>query len=180
MADWQTIRLESGRTQFRIPPGWSADITFEETEVGTVDRAAVLRPDGQQQLRFGHTPGDVGGTCEPSAELLESTPTALGEGQGSSEPTFAAVAVEREDGRWTFAAGIAEASHLTAPLGCPFYFLVGGPGGGVLTFSTELELRPSGGDPLWIVDSRDAALAYLETEEYALLKQILLSLEYLV
>lgn len=187
MAGWQTIRLESGRTQFQIPRDWSAEIRYEEMDSDPVDAATVHRPDGQQQLVFSHAPGDVGGICEPSAELLETAPTALVNPVTSSqsEPTFAAVAVELEDGRWSFGMGITEASSLEEPLGCPFRFMVGGPGepegpGGILHFGTETELGPVGGDPLWIVESREAATDYLETEEYATLRQILLSLEYLI
>lgn len=81
--------------------------------------------------------------------------------------------------------GITGAERLQEPLGCPFYFITGGPApegelGGVLTFATESQLSGTGDAAVWIVDSIEDARAYLETEEYATLKQILLSLEHLV
>ncbi|MCH1884081.1 hypothetical protein [Agrococcus sp. ARC_14] len=81
--------------------------------------------------------------------------------------------------------GITDAERLREPIGCPFYFIVGGPAadgelGGILTFGSEAQVTGIGDADVWIVDSLDDANAYIETDEYATLQQILLSLEYLV
>lgn len=192
MADWQVVRPESGRTQFRIPAGWSADMTFEEVYGEPVDGVIIRRPDGQQQLRFSQAIGDVGGICavegpdgisrpvQPAGELLDTAP--ILPALDDEEVAFGAVAVERDDGTWTFGMGITAAERLQEPLGCPFYFVIGGPGelGGILSFGTESQLTGTGEGSVWVVDSLDDARAYLETEEYATLKQILVSLESLV
>ncbi|MGM1028859.1 MAG: hypothetical protein ACQEWM_03170 [Actinomycetota bacterium] len=182
MADWQLIQPQSGRTQFRIPADWSADVTFAEVDGEPADGVVVRRPDGQAQLRFSQVPGDVGGSCgeRPQSEVLDMQSLSL----DADEPTaFGAVAAELQDGRWIFGMGVTAERQLQEPLGCPFYFITGGPAeavepSGLLTFATESQLSGTGDAAVWIVDSLDDARAYLETEEYATLKQILLSLEY--
>ncbi|MGY3127866.1 hypothetical protein ACVWW9_001365 [Agrococcus sp. UYP33] len=195
MADWQLIQPESGRAQFRIPADWSADVTFAEQDGEPIDGVTVRRPDGQPQLTFSQAPGDVGGICTvegsdgvstpmlPDSELLDTAPLALGDGSADAEAVaFGAVAVELEDGRWIFGMGITAEEWLQEPLGCPFYFITTGPApegepGGIMTFATESQLSGMGDAAIWIVDSIEDARAYLETEEYATLKQILLSFE---
>lgn len=185
-AEWQTVRPGSGRTQFRIPADWTADVSFQEIDGDAVDGVVIRRPDGQQQLGLSQAPGDVGGICEaiPAGVLLDSEPLSLGSEHQwmSGGPAFGAVAVQLGDGRWVFGMGITGEERLREPLSCPFYFITGGPGelGGILSFGTESQLTGTGAGSVWVVDSLDDARAYLETEEYATLKQILLSLEYLV
>lgn len=186
MADWQLIQPESGRTQFRIPADWTADVALEELDGEPVDTVVVRRPDGQVQLRFSQAPGDVGGGCPtpPPSELLDMEPLSL-DGEASEPVAFGAVAIELDDGRWVFAMGITGEAQLSEPLTCPFYFVTGGPAepggfGGLLAFGTESQVTGTGDAAVWVVDSLDDARAYAESEEYATLKQILLSLEHRV
>lgn len=143
-ADWQVIQPESGRTQFRIPADWTADITLDEQGGEPVDLVVVRRPDGQQQLRFAQAPGDLGGACgeAPPSELLDAEPLRL---EAAEPAMFGAVAIELADGRWAFGMGITDEARLAEPLGCPFYFATGGPAepgasGGILTFATEAQV----------------------------------------
>lgn len=195
MAGWQLIQPESGRTQFRIPADWSADVSFEEFDGEPGDGVVVRRPDGQPLLRFSQAPGDVGGLCTvegsdgistpapPDGVLLDREPIVL-DTQGSPLEDLAvgAVAVALDDGRWIFGMGITEEARLQEPLGCPFYFVAGGPAaagalGGLLSFGTQSQLAVEPDGAIWVVESLEAARAYAETDEYATLKRILLSLE---
>lgn len=195
MAGWQLIQPESGRTQFRIPADWSADVSFEELDGEPVDGVVVRRPDGQPLLRFSQAPGDVGGSCTVEGSdglstfapregvLLDEVPIVLGtQGSPLEDLAVGAVAVELDDGSWLFGMGITAEARLQEPLGCPFSFVAGGPAasdelGGLLAFGTQPQLAVEPDGAIWVVESLDAAWAYVETDEYATLKSILRSLE---
>ncbi|GAA2175335.1 hypothetical protein GCM10009846_24800 [Agrococcus versicolor] len=179
-SDWLEYATHDGDMTYRYPADWTLESESELFEPDGsysrwMDSATLTAPNGQTLLRSSDFV-DIGGMCEgPSTgEVLGSEPidvAPLVEGEGEDEQVIATVALDGDP--MVLSIGITAAANLgDGELACPFYNVFGTSDGGV---SMGTHLQVSNDDPLWNVDSVDDARAYMETDEYATILEILRS-----
>lgn len=183
---WLEFATADDSVSFRYPGDWalesdSEQIGSEEENVDPdarwMDWAELTAPNGQQLLAF-YDFIDIGGACGGDSvqplEVLATEATSARTLDGG-DAVIATVALGTVDGRWRVGVGITQPEYLDRPT-CAVYFVGGSADGGV-GFGTHFQLTSSGEDPLWTVDSLDDARAYLETDEYSTVMEILRSFE---
>lgn len=180
---WATFEVGDGRTSWRMPEGWTADIEREVVEGRTewTDYRALVRDEsGTPMLRFeaiasgGQYATDFTPCERPQTEIFEVT--ALGDQVADPGVAVVSLAVEEGSDGVTFAAGI---SQLYAEDSCEPEILA--------LYQRDV---PGGYDYLLlqIVDDAGmsyprfadftAARAYLETEEYRTIREVLGTFEH--
>lgn len=182
-SDWLEYSTHDDDMTYRYPADWTLESSSEESpaEAGGrwFDEASLTAPNGQELLQSSDFV-DIGGACGDDfqfpIEVLASEPAdveALVEGD---VPQITTVALGTDDGRWTFGVGITSTDRLPEPgdTGCAWYFVHGSSDGGV-SIGTSLMIASIEEDPLWTVDTIDDATAYMETDEYATILEILRS-----
>jgi hypothetical protein len=187
-ADWLEHVTADGSIAFRYPADWALDADSEwftpSADRGDVadpyerwmDSATLTAPNGQQLVRMADFV-DVGWACGGVAEPLEVLATEPAPGRGLTDDeglVIATVALGTLDDRWRFGVGITGPAWLDASEGCAVGFVFASSDGGA-SMGTHLQLTSTGDDPLWTVDSLDEARAYMETQEYATIVEVLRS-----
>ncbi|WP_137756708.1 hypothetical protein [Agrococcus sp. SGAir0287] len=182
-SDWLEYSTHDGDMTYRYPADWTLESESVESspEMGGrwFDDASLTAPNGQVLLQSSDFV-DIGGACGEDdqfpIEVLASEPADVQPLVEGETPQITTVALGTADGRWTFGVGITSADRLPAPdsTGCGWYFVHGSSDGGV-SIGTHFVMASGEDDPLWTVDTLDDAEAYMETEEYATLLEILRS-----
>jgi hypothetical protein len=183
-SDWLTYATHDGDMTYRYPADWtleseaqffSPDADRDDVEdpyARYMDAAVLTAPNGQALLHS-YDFVDLGGACggpetfQP-VELLATEPLAA-----SADTTIVTAALRSVDGRWTFGMGLVSGDVSTIDT-CVVQFTTGSSDGG-LFLGTSPTIASNGDDPLWTVDTLDDARAYMETEEYATILEILRS-----
>jgi len=176
-SDWLEYSTHDGDMTYRYPADWALESesvqSVEESE-RWFDDASLVAANGQTLLRSADFV-DIGGYCDAPMQgtLLHSEPADVDDLDG--EPAMIAV-VAFDGPPAVFAMGITSAAWIAedGQFGCPFYFVFRTSDGGV---SMGTHFQVSSDDPLWVVDSLEDAQAYMETDEYATLLEILRSVE---
>lgn len=184
---WLDFATDDGSIAFRYPTDWTLDAQSErlapdegrddaEPWERWMDSATLTAPNGQQLLQM-HDFMDIGGACGDDVAPLEVLASEPFEAQGLSgeSSAIATVALGTSDDRWRVGVGITDEAALPDEA-CKVYFVFSSSDGGV-GMGTHLQLDASGEDTLWTVDSLDDARAYMETDEYATILEILRSVE---
>lgn len=180
--------LGGGAYRVTLPEGWTVDDTAPD-DARVLD-ATVLTPDGTPVLHFdiAVTDGTIGGACAegaPEVLVLRSEPSDLEvdtpQGDALGAPTIVTAVAPQADGSYWLGIGLATAEAVQAPT-CLFYFAVNPIGDpAVATFATGLQLDPYGTPDrpdTFVFATIEDVNAYLETEEYASIIEILGSLTY--
>lgn len=183
-SDWLDYATDDGSVSFRYPADWALAVSASPVDLvdreRSLDSATLTAPNGQQLLAF-YDFVDIGGACgsehyvrplEVLAREAVDVPT-LGE-EGRS--VLATIALGTVDERWTVGVGITQEAYIDAPETCVVYFVAASSDGG-LGFGTHFQLGTHGEDALWTVDSLDDARAYMETDEYRTIVEVLRSFE---
>ncbi|MFC7432166.1 MULTISPECIES: hypothetical protein [unclassified Agrococcus] len=173
---WQQVApVDAQSPTFRIPPDW----TTQPIPAGL----AVLRGDGQQQLQLTVVPtaqaqvGDgrcldaSGAAVAWSTSRLDLQPVTV---TGATDVAFGAAAVEL-GGTWVMSVGLLPAEAAQTPR-CPVVHGFGA-GDAFVSFGSEPIVQGAGPGAAWVVDSLEAAQAYVGTPEYATIRAVLMSLE---
>lgn len=182
--DWLEYVTGDGHATFRYPSEWTLDATseFVDPDAGRpefagrsgrqIDVARLTAPNGQQLLTMQDF-ADIGGMCAGPVplEVLAVEPSRSRALEGDA--VVATVAVDF-GGTWVMGIGITSADWVDEDTTCLFYF-VGDSSDGPVAFGTHFQLGTT--DPLWVIDSLDDARAYMETDEYATVIEILRSFE---
>ncbi|WP_092503239.1 hypothetical protein [Agrococcus jejuensis] len=179
-SDWVEYASPEGDLTFRHPSDWTLETTRSEPMSGvgptgnrSLDSVEITAPNGQQLLTS-YDFVDIGGWCDApmTGELLHSEPIGLESPTGDETPVIAAIAFDGDP--MIFAMGITAAERIgpDGTFGCPFYFVLGTSDGGT---SMGTHFQVSNDDPLWNIASLDDATAYMETDEYATILEILRS-----
>lgn len=173
---WQQVApVDEASPTFRIPPDW----TTQPIPGGL----AVLRADGQQQVQLTTVPAaqaqvgdgrclDASGTAVAwSTSRFDLQPVSIA---GATDVAFGAAAVEL-GGTWVMSVGLLPASAAQTPR-CPIVH--GFPvGDAFVSFGSEPIVQGAGPGAAWVVDSLEAAQAYVGTPEFATIRAVLMSLE---
>lgn len=177
-AGWATFEVGDGRTSWRMPDGWTADIEQEVVEgraEWTDYRGLVRDETGTPMLRFeavasgGQYATDFSPCERPEAEVFEVAPL----GEQVVEPGAAVVSVAFDDGTGgvAFAAGV---SQNDAEVACePGILAIYGtddPGGFDYLL---LQIVDDAGMSYPRFADLGAARAYLETDEYRTIREVL-------
>lgn len=175
--EWQRFEAPDGRTSWRMPPGWTADITTEVVEGNPAwtDHRGLVRDDaGTPMLRFeavasgGQYASDSTPCTRPATEVLDAAP--MGGAVASAGAARVAVAYEGSSGV-IFAAGISQNDPHAA---CgPGIIALYDAGYDYLVF----EIVDDAGLAAPVFGSFDAARAYAETDEYRAIRDVLDSFE---
>lgn len=187
--DWLEHASSDGSVSFRYPPTWTLEADSEPFSPGGsadpqsperwVDSATLTAPNGQQLLAM-HDFVDIGGSCGGFTFPLEVLATEPARAEplttDDGDPVIATVALGTDDDRWRVGVGITSSGSIERAEACHVYFVGSSSDGGV-SFGTHFQLSSAGDDPLWTVDSLDDARAYMETDEYATIIEILRSFE---
>ncbi|WAC66767.1 hypothetical protein OVA14_03045 [Agrococcus sp. SL85] len=188
-SDWLTYETTDSDASFRYPADWTLESDAElfapdadrddvqDPYERTMDSATLTAPNGQQLLALADFV-DIGGACGGIVfpfEVLAQEPSeaAALDGGGS---VIATVAIGTETDRWIMGIGITDAERLEYEEACTTYFVAGSSDGGV-GFGTHFQMGSTDDDPLWSIDSLDDARAYMETDEYRTILEILRSFE---
>lgn len=183
VSGWQVIEAPSGTASFRIPPNW----TVRDESTDDVDRLTVLRDDGQYQVRFATDITGVDIECQVDnsgqlvpfpTQVIEATPVTIPGVEAApdgTEAAFGAFAQETSPGRVVFAMGLLPLPDAQAPE-CLTALGIVGPAGTVY-FGSEAQVSGAGDASVWVVPSFEDAATYAQTEEYRVIKTVLLSLE---
>ncbi|WP_425843853.1 hypothetical protein [Agrococcus sp. TSP3-2-1] len=174
--DWLEYASSDGSVSFRYPPTWTLEATAEphpDPDELPWEAATLTAPNGQELLRMAQFP-DIGGSCEaPLAfDVLAVEPAASMPFEQEDDAVIATVAVPIGE-RWEMGIGITSTTR-SAGAGCQLYF-VGMSSAHPVSMGTHFSMPRE--DPLWMVDSLDDARAYMETDEYATIIEILRSFE---
>lgn len=186
-SDWLTYATHDGDMTYRYPADWTLERTStffapdaDRDDVADpyerwMDESSLTAPSGQLLLSA-YDLVDLGGACggpetfQP-IEVLATEPL-----EGAAEDTsIATIALGTVDGRWTFGMGLVSGALPDVDT-CVVHFMAGTSDGGMLVGTTP-SITSAGDDPLWTVDTLDDAAAYMETEEYATLLEILRSVQ---
>lgn len=184
---WLEYVSTDGTASFRYPPSWTLDAQSErfapdadrddvqDPYVRWFDSATLTAPNGQQLLAM-HDFVDVGGSCDAPVplEVLSTEPAAARPLDEEDEAIIATVALRAGEGHWKMGIGVTGAAWIDGDEACTVYFIGGSSEGGV-GFGTHFQMSLGERDPLWSVDSLDDARAYMETDEYATIIEILRS-----
>ncbi len=180
---WLEYATHDGDLTYRYPADWTLESESvqdpNDASSRWYDTASLTAPNGQQLLQSGDFV-DIGGACGEDdrypIEILADEPADVDPQPADGEPRIVSVALGTDDGRWIFGMGIASPERLPAPgsTACGFYFVHGSSDGG-LSVGTHFMMASIGDDPLWTVDTLDDARAYMETDEYATILEILRS-----
>lgn len=188
--DWLDYATSDGSVSFRYPPTWTLEADSEPFSPGGstdtqapperwADSATLTAPNGQQLLAM-HDFVDIGGSCGGFTFPLEVLATEPARAEpllpDDGNPVIATVALGTDDDRWRVGVGITSSGSIERADACHVYFVGSSSDGGV-SFGTHFQLSSAGEDPLWTVDSLDDARAYMETDEYATIIEILRSFE---
>ncbi|MCR8670051.1 hypothetical protein [Agrococcus sp. HG114] len=181
---WLEYVSTDGTASFRYPPSWTLDAQSErfapdadrddvqDPYVRWMDSATLTAPNGQQLLAM-HDFVDIGGACFDGAVPLEvlavepSQSTSL----DGAQAVIATVAIDFGSA-WVMGIGVTAPEFVAHDVSCTFYFVGVSSEGGV-GFGTHFQLGMT--DPLWAIDSLDDARAYMETDEYRTIIEILRS-----
>ncbi len=179
---WERFDVGDGHTSWRMPAGWTADIRTEVVEgrAEWTDYRGLVRDEaGIPMLRFeaiasgGQYATDFWPCERPETTVFEVTP--LGDRVVDPDARVVSLAVDRASDGVTFAAGISENDAETA---CEPEILALYQREGPSTYDyLLLEIVDDDGLTHPRFASFDAARAYLETGEYALIREVLLSFE---
>ncbi|QUW17737.1 hypothetical protein [Agrococcus sp. Marseille-Q4369] len=174
--DWLEHASSDGSVSFRYPPTWTLEATAEphpDPDEPPWEAATLTAPNGQQLLRMAQFP-DIGGSCEaPLAfDVLAVEPAASMPFEQEDDAVIATVAVPIGE-RWEMGIGITSTTR-SEGAGCQLYF-VGMSSAHPVSMGTHFSMPRE--DPLWMIDSLDDARAYMETDEYATIIEILRSFE---
>lgn len=174
--DWLEHASSDGSVSFRYPPTWTLEATAEphpDPDELPWEAATLTAPNGQELLRMAQFP-DIGGSCEaPLAfDVLAVEPAASMPFEQEDDAVIATVAVPIGE-RWEMGIGITSTTR-SEGAGCQLYF-VGMSSAHPVSMGTHFSMPRE--DPLWMVDSLDDARAYMETDEYATIIEILRSFE---
>lgn len=182
-SDWLEYATRDGDMTYRYPADWTLTSSAEQIpEAGTnrwYDSASLTAPNGQTLLRSSDYV-DIGGACGEAYQFpfeVLATEPADAQGLASGQaPQITTVALGTDDGRWTFGVGITSIDRLPEPgaTGCAWYFVHASSVAGV-SIGTSLMMASIEDDPLWTVDTLDDATAYMQTDEYATILEILRS-----
>lgn len=184
-SDWLEYSTHDGDMTYRYPADWvlESESTFfspdadrddvQEPYERWMDGSTLTAPNGEQLLEA-YDVVDLGGACgDPEnfqpVEVLATEPL---EG-ASTETAIATLAIGTVDGRWTFGMGLVS-GQLSTVASCVAHFTTGTSDGGML-IGTRSTITSAGDDPLWTIDTLEDAAAYMETEEYATILEILRS-----
>lgn len=178
-SDWLEYSTRDGDMAYRYPSDWTLESTADAIPGGGSNRwydsASLTAPSGQRLLQSSDYV-DIGGACGEDyqfpMEVLASEPAEASTLEGQHTAELTTVAIGTDDGRWTFGVGITASELLPEPgeTGCGWYFVHGGASIGTHFLIASIE-----DDPLWTVDTLDDAEAYMETDEYATILEILRS-----
>ncbi|SDH39560.1 hypothetical protein [Agrococcus jejuensis] len=187
-SDWLEYSTHDGDMTYRYPADWTitSDAQFfdpdaERTDVQDryqrwMDTATLTAPNGQQLLHSSDFV-DVGGACGdaalPTLHVLATEPAAVRSIEGESV-VIATLAMAWNDGTFSMGIGIT-GDHFdgqTMLPACMINFIFASSDGGV-AMGTHFHLGSE--DPLWNIASLDDATAYMETDEYATILEILRS-----
>lgn len=174
--DWLEYASSDGSVSFHYPPSWTLEATAEphpDPDELPWEAATLTAPNGQELLRMAQFP-DIGGSCEaPLAfDVLAVEPAASMPFEQEDDAVIATVAVPIGE-RWEMGIGITSTTR-SEGAGCQLYF-VGMSSAHPVSMGTHFSMPRE--DPLWMVDSLDDARAYMETDEYATIIEILRSFE---
>lgn len=182
-SDWLEFRTADDDASFRYPSDWTLDAEAEPfapdsghddvdaTDGRMMDAATLTAPNGQELLGL-YDIVDVGAACDtafPFVVLAEEPSSVDG-------TTIATVAIGTEAERWIMGIGMVDDERLLQDETCYVYFTTGTSAGGI-AFGTHFQMWSSDDDPLWSIDSLDDARAYMETDEYRTIIEILRSFE---
>ena len=173
---WLEHATSDGSVSFHYPPSWTLEATAEphpDPDELPWEAATLTAPNGQELLRMAQFP-DIGGWCEaPLAfDVLAVEPAASMPFEQEDDAVIATVAVPIGE-RWEMGIGITSTTR-SEGAGCQLYF-VGMSSAHPVSMGTHFSMPRE--DPLWMVDSLDDARAYMETDEYATILEILRSFE---
>jgi len=173
---WLEYATHDGDLTYRYTADWTLESTTGQDAEGTsrwFDSATLTAPNGQVLLQS-YDLVDLGGACGGPERFqpLEILATEPLEG-AASDTTIATVALRSVDGRWTFGMGLVGGDLPTTDT-CVVHFTASTSDGGFL-LGTTTTITSNGDDPLWTVDTLDDATAYMQTDEYATLLEILRS-----
>lgn len=170
---WPVHAVGDGRTSWRMPPGWTADIAVHEVEgdpAWTDYRGLVRDEQGTPMLRFeavasgGQYATDFSPCTRPAAEVLEVTP--LGDAVASAGGARVAV-MHESNGGVMLSAGISQNDPHEA---CePGIIALYDAGYDYLVF----EIVDDAGVAPPVFDSFDAARAYTGSDEYRQIRDVL-------
>ncbi len=185
--DWLEYSTTDGDASFRYPAEWTLDVEaqhfapdadsddVQDPYERTMDSATLTAPNGQELLTLADFV-DVGGACDAvyPFEVLAQEPSSAG--PADDRAVIATVAIGTESDRWIMGMGIASPESIAYEETCYVYFITGSSDGGV-GFGTHFQMGSTDDDPLWSIDSLDDARAYMETDEYRTIIEILRSFE---
>ena len=186
-ADWQRISEPKGPVSFELPPGWR----FERSETAYdepygIFGGVVRNEAGTAMLTYANWAMGLGGACTPqlpkvNVTELDSTPvspagyqaaTSGGGAESLVAPHFAYRLAEFDGG---VLASMALTDRQPVQGTCMFYNLVSTTGRtGFFTTHMQVDTNTKPG----LHDSRQAAEAYMQTDEYKQLKRVLLSVNF--
>lgn len=184
-SEWLAYSTHDGDMTYRYPADWTLASESVESPADAggrwFDSATLTAPNGQQLLQSSDFV-DIGGACGEDyqfpVEVLASEPADVQALGAEETPQITTVALGTDDERWTFGVGITSVDRLpeAGATGCSWYFVHGSSDGGV-SIGTHFMMASIEDDPLWTVDSLDDAMAYMQTDEYATILEILRSVE---
>lgn len=168
---WQQIPAGDGAVTFRIPADWST----QEADGGL----AILRGDGERQLGLVQGPDTGDGSCLDASGTAVSWRTVPLERDavdvaGAGDASFGAAALQL-DGQWIVSVGLVPTAEAASPR-CPIVHDLG-TDAGAWSFGSEVIVTGSGDGSPWAVGSLDDARAYVGTEEFRIIRAILMSFE---
>lgn len=182
-SDWLEFRTADEDASFRYPSDWTLDAEAERfrPDAGRddvddpydrmMDAATLTAPNGQELLGL-YDLVDVGAACDATYpfEVLAEEPSSV------DGTRIATVAIGTEAERWIMGIGVVADAVVLQDEACYVYFTTGTSAGGI-ALGTHFQMWSSDADPLWSIDSLDDARAYMETDEYRTIIEILRSFE---
>lgn len=179
---WDRFSHPSLDFTFELPPDWSAELAYEDPDYG-VANFDLIDKTGAVQLQFAQRVMGLGGGCTDTPYLpiteLDSEPFDL-PGYAPEEevhasitltpPRFVYQVLELDSGVVGSLAVIDE-----QPEEYCFYYNLLHTDEGLMSFADTMHFGQD--EPPRTFESMDEAEAYMQTDEYGMLKRVLLSLE---
>jgi hypothetical protein len=184
---WVRYYVEDSGASFLLPPGWSARNSIDKDWGDLVDyTATVSDSQSKQQLIYIQEPGGIGPSCQPGSQI----PITEVDSEEFDIPGYAvtnpfAYLYSWTPPKFTFRVIEEQPGQFRGSLGLNDLVLIGdclyanglfGPAKGTeIVFADTFILNGFSGH---LFSSLDDASAYMDTEEYKILKRILMSLEF--